>query len=151
MERAPPKTHAQLLDIDAAGGTSKECVKGIESSMNKLKANDDDDTHKLSGQDTDGGGGGTLDSLHKEMKQLELCVADDEHLTAGCTIEFMLSGCSFDMLPTADKHRNAFFQAHNKILQFHSKFQKPTPTEPSALCQTTNLGWSWSSSRRDVM
>jgi len=48
----------QLLDIDASGGTSEDCALAMQASMNKLKANDEDNTHQLYGQATDSGGGG---------------------------------------------------------------------------------------------
>ena len=80
------RVYTELLDIDASGGTSEECAKSIQASMNKLKLTDDANTHKLHGQDTDSGGGGTLDSLHKHMDELDLCVPDNEYLAAGCMI-----------------------------------------------------------------
>jgi len=78
------RVHTELLDMDASGGTSEECAKSTQASMNKLKLMDDANTHKLHGQDADSGGGGTLDSLHKHMDELDLCVPNNEHLAAGC-------------------------------------------------------------------
>jgi len=77
-----------LLDIDASGGTSAECAAAIQSSMNKLKAPDEQEeaTHLLYGQNTDSGGGGALESLHKEMKKLDLCAPDNEYLIGNCLI-----------------------------------------------------------------
>jgi len=193
MEPAPAKAYKQLLDIDAAGGSSKECAKGVQASIDKLKAHDDDETHKLHGQDADSGGGGTLDSLHKEMRVLNLCMPDEEHLTAGCAIHaiqlqlgnairetfgagaldkvnamqllhsvyrlqelvdlqewwhvlfkscvFVLNynpaqaaedDASIALLSTADQNRNAFYMSYNKILDFHSKFKKPTAEDPTS-------------------
>jgi len=80
------RVHTELLDIDASGGSSKDCAKSLESSMNKLKLTDNANTHLFHGQSTDSGGGGTLESLHKHMKELGLCVADEDYLTAGCTL-----------------------------------------------------------------
>ena len=77
---------AQLLDIDASGGTSADCAAAIRASMNKLKVHDDDDTHLLYGTGTDSGGGGVLESLHNHMKQLGLCAPDEEYLVANCCI-----------------------------------------------------------------
>jgi len=64
------KVHTELLDIDASGGSSNECANSMRVSMNKLKLTDDANTHLFNGQNTDSGGGGTLDSLHKYMKAL---------------------------------------------------------------------------------
>jgi len=43
----PRRAEKRLLDIDAAGDTSKECAAGIKAPMNTLKLNDDDNTHLL--------------------------------------------------------------------------------------------------------
>jgi len=77
------ETH--LLDIDASGGTSAECATAIQASMNKLKIEDDDNTHLLSGQCTDSGGGGTLESLYNNMAPLGIC-DPNEYLIANCCI-----------------------------------------------------------------
>jgi len=66
------KVQTQLLDIDASGGTSIECAKAIQASMNKLKTDDNAATHHLFGQCADSGGGGVLDSLADEMRALGL-------------------------------------------------------------------------------
>jgi len=79
------RAQTQLLDIDASRGTSVLCAEAIKASMNKLKLNDDDDTHKLYGQCTDSGGGGALDSLADEMRELGL-LSMHNHLVANCTI-----------------------------------------------------------------
>lgn len=76
----------ELLDIDASGGTSSECAAAIRASMNKLKLNDEDNTHLLYGQATDSGGGGTLESFHDRLKALGLCAADDLYLIAPCCV-----------------------------------------------------------------
>jgi len=78
----------QLLDIDASGGTSEECAAAIQSSMNKLKPLNEEEqgTHLLYGQNTDSGGGGALESLHKETKKLNLCAPDDDYLIGNCLI-----------------------------------------------------------------
>jgi len=79
-----------LLDIDASGGTSKDCAKSIQASMNKLKAVDNDQTHLLYGNATDSGGGGVLDSLADELQEIDnLCGPEDEHLVANCCIHGM--------------------------------------------------------------
>jgi len=76
-----------LLDIDAAGGTSEECANSIAASMNKLKAHDDDDTHLLNGQGTDAGGGGILDSLGEKLHAIDhLCAPANDYLIANCCI-----------------------------------------------------------------
>lgn len=80
------RVHTELLDIDASGGTSKACAESLQASMNKLKLTDNVMTHLFNGQNTNSGGGGTLDSLHKHMKELNLCIPDEQYLTAGCTI-----------------------------------------------------------------
>jgi len=79
------RVKAQLLDIDASGGTSQDCAAATQASINKLKMNDDDHTHKLSGQSTDSGGGGVLDGLANEMKALGLTTLHN-YLIANCTI-----------------------------------------------------------------
>jgi len=77
----------QVLDIDASGGCSVECAQAIRSSMNKLKAQDDIDTHLLAGQTTDSGGGGVLDNLAKKLHAIDhLCVPLKDYLVANCTI-----------------------------------------------------------------
>jgi len=76
----------RLLDVDAAGGTSKDAAAAIQASMNKLKSNDDDDTHLLHDQATDSGDGGTVESLHNEMKELGLAATEIDHLIAVCCI-----------------------------------------------------------------
>jgi len=76
----------QLLDIDAAGGTSVEAAAGIKVSMDKLKNDEEDNTHLLYGQSTDSGGGGTLESLHTALKDENLCAPDHEYKIGNCTI-----------------------------------------------------------------
>ena len=76
----------QLLDVDASGGTSKDCALAIQSSMNKLKINDEDNAYQLHGQATDSGGGGVLESLFKEMKELGLTAPENECHIANCCI-----------------------------------------------------------------
>ena len=76
----------QLLDIDAAGGTSAEAAAAIKSSLSKLKNNEEDNTHLLHGQSTDSGGGGTLESLHTALKAEGLCSPEDEYKIGNCTI-----------------------------------------------------------------
>jgi len=76
---------SQLLDIDASGGNSADCALAIQASINKLKMNDDDATHKLAGQCADSGGGGVLDGLAKEMAALNLTWLHN-YLIANCTI-----------------------------------------------------------------
>lgn len=78
--------YTQLLDIDVARGTSKDAALAIKASMNKLKANDNDDMHLLCGTRTDSGGGGTLKSPHKELRLLGLCAPINVHLVANCCI-----------------------------------------------------------------
>lgn len=79
------KVHTQVLDIDACGGTSNDCGLGVQSSMNKLKANDADDTHRLNGQCTVNGGSGVLEGLCNAMLPLNLCAPSD-YLIANCCI-----------------------------------------------------------------
>jgi len=76
----------RLLDIDASGGSSAECAAGIQSSINKLKLNDNDKTHLLYGTATDSGGGGTLESLYEKLSALELCAPAEEYLISNCCI-----------------------------------------------------------------
>ena len=81
-----PIVSTRLLDIDAAGGTDKECAAGIGSSMNKLKAHDEDDTHLLDGNTTDSGGGGTLDNLADELLLIEHVREEEDYLVAACSL-----------------------------------------------------------------
>ena len=82
-----PQVKIQLLDLDASGGTSKDCANGIRASINKIREVDDDGTNVLHGQTTDSGGGGVLEDLHKKMHPLGLCVPDfDLCLIANCCI-----------------------------------------------------------------
>jgi len=77
----------KLLDIDAAGGASLECAAGIQASMNKLKDDENQpNTHLLYGQNTDSGGGGTLESLHLAMEPLGMCAPANQYLIGNCTI-----------------------------------------------------------------
>jgi len=62
----------QLSDIDASRGASEECALAIHASMNKLKANNDDDAHKLYGQGANSGGGGTIENLYRKLQGLSL-------------------------------------------------------------------------------
>jgi len=82
----PGMAMRRLLCIDASSGTSRDCAMGIRSSMNKLKIQDNDDTHLLFGMSTDSGGGGTLEKLHKEMEPLRICGPTEEYLVANCCI-----------------------------------------------------------------
>jgi len=63
----------QVLDIDESGGTTTACTLATQASINKLKIDDDKQTHLLAGQSTDSGGGGVLEKLHEEMSALGLC------------------------------------------------------------------------------
>jgi len=81
------KVDFQILDIDAAGGTSSDCADGIESSMSRLKFNKTDDTHLLHGQNTDSGGGGTLDGLADELHKCpHTTIGREKYLVSNCTI-----------------------------------------------------------------
>jgi len=82
----PGKVEKHLLDIDASGGTSRDCAAAIQGSMNKLKLNDDDRTHLLYGTATDSGGGGTLESLHDNLDGLGLCCPREDYLVSNCCI-----------------------------------------------------------------
>ena len=73
----------QVLDIDGSGGTTLACALAIKASINKLKVNDDDQTHLIAGQSTDSGGGGVLEKLAEEMQALGLCWLHN-HLIANC-------------------------------------------------------------------
>jgi len=77
--------HVQVLDIDASGGTTSDCAKATEASINKLKINSTDRAHLLGGQATDSGGRGVLESLADEMKSLGLCWLHN-YLVANCCI-----------------------------------------------------------------
>jgi len=77
----------EVSDIDASGGKSDQCARAIQSSMNKLKLVDDDNTHLLHGNCTDSGGGGALDSLADYLLNVDhLCCHEDECLVANCCI-----------------------------------------------------------------
>jgi len=77
----------RLLDVNAAGGSSVECAAATQASMNKLKNDEtDQDSHLLYGQNTDSGGGGTLESLHLAMEPLSLCAPASQYLIGNCTI-----------------------------------------------------------------
>mgnify|MGYP000526250362 CR=1 FL=1 len=78
--------HPQLLDIDASRGNSKDCAAAIRASINKLKVNNEDVTHKLHGQGTDSGGGGTVENLYRQLALLGMTAPEDEHLIANCCI-----------------------------------------------------------------
>jgi len=82
-----PFVDTRMLDIDAAGGTHKECAEGINASMNKLKAHDNDSTHLLAGQATDSGGGGTLEGLADALHAIgNVCAPREECLIASCSL-----------------------------------------------------------------
>jgi len=79
--------NTQVLDIDASGGKDDECALAIQASMNKLKVEDDSDTHLLYGHTTDSGGGGVLENLGNSMRRLpNLCAPRRNYKIANCTI-----------------------------------------------------------------
>jgi len=80
---ATGRVDVQVLDIDGSGGATTDCALAIQASINKLKVNDDDQTHLLAGQSTDSGGGGVLEKLAEEMQGLGLCWLHN-HLIANC-------------------------------------------------------------------
>ena len=71
-----------VLDIDASEGTSEGCAEAIEHSIKKL--NNTIDLLILTGQTTDSGGGGVLESLMEELKKRNLCTPT--YLVASCTL-----------------------------------------------------------------
>ena len=77
------RVDVQVLDTDGSGGATLECANATQASINKLKINDDDDTHLLAGQSTDSGGGGVLEKLAEEMQGLGLCWLQN-HLVTNC-------------------------------------------------------------------
>lgn len=55
----------------------------------------DDSTFLLHGQSTDGGGGGVLDGLSKELHELGLTVDQEDYLVASCSIhDLQLTLCN---------------------------------------------------------
>jgi hypothetical protein len=71
-----------VLDIDASEGTSEGCAEAIEHSIKKLN-------HAialliLTGQTSDSGGGGALESLMSELNKRNLCTPT--HLVASCAL-----------------------------------------------------------------
>ena len=76
-----------MLDIDASGGKDRECAVAAQASMNKLKTQDNDNTHLLHGSTTDGGGGGVLENLANQMQMIpNLCCSRPRCKVANCTI-----------------------------------------------------------------
>jgi hypothetical protein len=80
-DKIQEKVQTFVLDVDASEGTSKGCAKAIEHSMKKLN-------HMiallLTGQTTDSGGGGVLESLMEELKQRNLC--NPTYLAVSCAL-----------------------------------------------------------------
>lgn len=68
-----------MTDMDASDGASEDCAHATKHSL--LKSGSD---VLLSGQATDGGGGGVLEGLALELETLNLCA--DDHIIAACSI-----------------------------------------------------------------
>ena len=80
------QVQVHLLDLDASEGTARDCAKVIHYSLKKLSLHDGRPL-VFKGQSTDSGGGGVLDNLARELRELELCVSEDEdYLIAACGI-----------------------------------------------------------------
>jgi len=59
----------------------------MQASMNKLKPQDNSDSHLLHGHATDSGGGGVLENLGNNVRLLpNLCAARRMYKIANCTI-----------------------------------------------------------------
>ena len=75
-----------LVDVDKSGGSSNECALALKHSMKKLTG-EETLTVKLAGQMTDSGGGGTLESVAKELKVLGL--QNDIYSIGSCTLHLL--------------------------------------------------------------
>ena len=64
-----------IVDIDASGGTSKECTEAIAYALKKLgcKPGDPENTFVIHSSSSDSSGSGVLDGLVREMKALGIC------------------------------------------------------------------------------
>jgi hypothetical protein len=81
-DRVQKQVKTFVLDIDASEGTSEGCAEAIQHSMKKL--NNTLALLILTGQTTDSGGGGVLESLMEELKKRDLCTPT--YLVASCTL-----------------------------------------------------------------
>ena len=61
-----------LMDVDSAGESSRDAAIVIKHALEKLSLIDPNLHLILCGQDTDSGGGGTLHSLERELRKLDL-------------------------------------------------------------------------------
>jgi len=64
------------------------------------------------------------------------------------------SWCLFGMLPSANSHNSAIAKSHDACRRQRVSIisqRSDIVICKSQSCQTTNLGWSWSSNVRDVM
>ena len=80
------KVKTVLVDVDKLGGSSNECALALKHSMKKLTG-EETLTVKLAGQMTDSGGGGTLESVAKELKALGL--QNDIYSIGSCTLHLL--------------------------------------------------------------
>ena len=83
-----------MLDLDGSGDSSKDCAQAICHSLKKFEGS----VEQLSGQTTDSGGGGTLNSLRDEMVALKIVKPD--YLVANCTLhsqQILLKGPTEDV------------------------------------------------------
>ena len=76
-----------LLDVDKAGGSSKECANTITHSLKKLLGVESPNI-KFAGQMTDSGGGGTLESVAEELKKAGI-TNPDVYNVASCTLHLL--------------------------------------------------------------
>ena len=60
-----------LLDCDASAGTSEACAEAVSHSMNKIDPLPPKKKRKLYGQCTDAGGGGTGESMARELTKVK--------------------------------------------------------------------------------
>ena len=102
-----------LLDLDGSGDSRKECAQAIGHSLKKLEGS----VQQLSGQTTDSGGGGTLNSLRDEMVALN--ITKEDYLVANCTLhsqQILLKG------PTEDVFGDGGLGKRNVMQLLHSAY-----------------------------
>ena len=80
-DREEKRTHTFIIDIDPAGSSDKLASEAIKHSMVQKEVLEH---KKLSGQCTDNGGGGTLESFYREMKNIG--ITTEPYFIANCTL-----------------------------------------------------------------
>lgn len=87
---ATRKIQEYMLDIDSSGENSREVAYAIQHALKKLQLIDDGFSLVLCGQTTDSGGGGTLHSLARELKNLGLPFRS-YYLVASCSLHNLMT------------------------------------------------------------